>query len=131
MADLTEPDDGDSAALPAQRRPSKPAVIPEADRQRMITILQKAAGDGTLTLDEFADRAGMVWAAATSMELEAVVADLPQPTVTTTPAGPQMVGDGRRRKIRRWIVAIMSGSTTKGRWRVGDSVTSVAVMGGV
>ncbi len=128
MGDLTEPDDN----LPAQRRPSKPAKIPDVDRERVIGVLQKAAGEGVLTLDEFADRAGMVWAAATSMELDAIVADLPAPRATTpAPQHTPMVGDASRRKIRRRVIAIMSGASTKGRWRVGDSVTSIAVMGGV
>lgn len=130
MADLTEPDDGGPVRLPAQRRPSKPIAIPDADRQQVIDRLQKAAGEGLLTLDEFAERAGMVWAAATSMELDTIAADLPE-VVVVNPSQPALVGETRRRKIRRWVVAIMSGSTTKGRWRVGESITGVAVMGGV
>lgn len=130
MADLTEPDEGPAAQLPAQRRPSKPVKIPDDERERIITRLQKAAGEGALTLDEFAERAGMVWAAATSMELETIVADLPAPAPVATPAQP-MVGETRRRKVRRWLVAIMSGSENKGRWRVGESVNALALMGGV
>ena len=88
--------------------------------------------DPELEITEFADRAGMVWAAATSMELDAIVADLPAPRATTpAPQHTPMVGDASRRKIRRRVIAIMSGASTKGRWRVGDSVTSIAVMGGV
>lgn len=131
MADLTEPDDELPERLPAQRRPAKPVKLPDEDRQRVIERLQKAAGDGLLTLDDFADRAGMVWAAATSMELETIVADLPEPAPAPLVSSQPMVGETRRRKARRWVVAIMSGAATKGRWRVGDSVTSVAIMGGV
>ncbi len=128
---MTEPEEGGAASLPAQRRPAKPVKIPDTERQRVIGVLQRAAGDGALTLDEFAERAGMVWAAATSMELETIVADLPQPlSAHPTPAQP-MVGETRRRKVRRWVVAIMSGATTKGRWRVSDSINAVAIMGGV
>lgn len=129
---MTDPDEAPSAKLPAQRRPSKPVKIPDEDRQRVIERLQSAAGEGYLTLDEFAERAGMVWAAATSMELDTIVSDLPAPAPApaAVPAQP-MVGETRRRKVRRWLVAIMSGSANKGRWRVGESVNALAIMGGV
>ncbi|MEY2468123.1 MAG: hypothetical protein QOF21_821, partial [Actinomycetota bacterium] len=133
MADLTDPGDErpePPAKLPSQRRPSKPVQkIPDADRERVIERLRQHAGVGDLTLDDFAERAGVVFAATTSMELEAVTADLPviaAPTTATTP----MVGDTRRRKISRWAIGIMGGATRKGRWRVGDTFNVVCVMGG-
>lgn len=131
MADLTDPDDLPVAPkLPAQRRPSKPVKIPDEQRQRFIEELQRACGAGYINLDEFADRAGMVWAAATSMELDAIVADLPAPATETMPA-PVMVGEaGKTRKVRQWIVAVMSGANPKGRWRVGKKLNVVCVMGG-
>ena len=134
MADLTDPDDARPSTLPAQRRPSKPVTIPDAAREKVIAELQRHCGDGLLTLDEFADRAGMVWAAATSMELEAVVADLPEPAglQDPAPAPVQMVGANatRRAKARRWIVCVMSGANPKGRWRVSPKLNVVCVMGG-
>lgn len=129
MGDVTEPDDDGPANLPAPRRPAKPPKIPDAERQVVIERLQKAAGEGLLTLDDFAERAELVWAAATSMELATIAADLPEPA--PQPVEQPMVGDSRRRKVRRWLVAVMSGSENKGRWRVGESVNAVAVMGGV
>ncbi|MEY2399307.1 MAG: hypothetical protein QOJ00_2481 [Actinomycetota bacterium] len=103
--------------------------LADDERQKVIAELQRHCGAGSLTLDEFADRAGMVWAAATSMDLDAVVADLPALT-TSQELEPPMVGAARRRKMSRWVVAIMSGSNKKGRWRVGDQLTSVSIMGG-
>ena len=79
-------------------------------------------GEGLLTLDEFAERAGLVYAAETSMELDVIVSDLPAVTVP--------VPDTRRRKIRKWVVAIMSGARRSGRWRAGDQLNAVAIMGG-
>ena len=35
----------------------------DADRQAAADLLQDAAGDGRLTLAEFSDRVGAVWAA--------------------------------------------------------------------
>ncbi len=106
--------------------------LPDVERQRVIAELQRHCGAGLLTLDEFADRAGMVWAAATSMDLDAIVADLPAPTETPATMGENvpMVGETRRRKISKTIIAVMSGATRKGRWRVGDSLNVVCVMGG-
>ena len=130
MADLTDPGDErpePPAKLPSQRRPSKPVQkIPDADRERVIDVLRQHAGVGDLTLDDFAERAGVVFAATTSMELEAVTADLPAiASPATATATTPMVGDTRRRKISRWAIGIMGGATRKGRWRVGDSFNVV------
>ena len=134
MAELTEPGDEmaeEPAKLPAQRRPSKPvAKLADAERDRVIDLLRRHCGAGDLTLDDFAERAGVVFAATTSMELEAVTADLPVLAAASTATTPALVGDTRRRKISRWAVAVMSGATRKGRWRVGDSFNVVCVMGG-
>jgi class 3 adenylate cyclase len=117
--------------LPAQRKPSRPLpAISDDQRERVIDELRRHCGAGALTLDEFAERAGRVWAAPTSMELDAIVADLPElATPTAAPAVP-VAGEARRRKVRKWVVAIMSGSNKKGRWRVGDQLNAVCIMGG-
>jgi class 3 adenylate cyclase len=95
----------------------------DRDREATIELLRQHTADGSLTLDEFADRVGIAMAARTRRQLEAVVSDLPVASVTTVPAT-------RRTKARRWVVAVMSGSQLKGRWRVGRAVTAVALMGG-
>jgi class 3 adenylate cyclase len=81
-----------------------------------------------LTLDEFSERVGLALQATTQGDLVAVMADLPQvrppdqrlPEATTTPP----------RKNRRWHVAVMSGHSTRGRWRISGKTNAVAVMGG-
>src|SRR5438477_12243550 len=109
----------DEPKLPAQRKPSPLPAVTDDQRERVIEELRRHCGAGALTLDDFAERAGRVWAAPTSMELDAIVADLPDLT-TLTPQTP-VVGETKRRKVRKWVVAIMSGSNRQGRWRVGDS----------
>ena len=126
---MTDPDD-QPQKLPAQRRPSKPVKLDDAERQHVIEHLQKLCGEGVLTLDEFGDRAGMVWAATTSMELEAVTADLPTVAAAVEAAATPMVGEKRKARVRQWIVAVMSGANPKGRWRVGKKLNVVCVMGG-
>jgi len=120
----------DEDNLPAQRKPSRPLpAVSDEQRERVIDELRRHCGAGALTLDEFAERAGRVWAAPTSMELDAIVADLPDLS-TPAAAQPAIVGETRRRKMRRWVIAIMSGDNTKGRWRVGGKLNAVAIMGG-
>ncbi|MGH9095987.1 MAG: adenylate/guanylate cyclase domain-containing protein, partial [Acidimicrobiales bacterium] len=50
--------------------------------------------------------------------------------IADLPARPQPEPEATRRRVRRWIVAVMSGAKAKGRWRVGDHTTAIAVMGG-
>jgi class 3 adenylate cyclase len=104
----------------------------DRDRDQTLESLRHHVTDGSLTLDEFADRVAIVLEARTRRDLVAVTADLPAPSPVpaTSPApAAATVPDGRRVSSRRWLVGIMSGGGAKGRWRVGRSVTAVAVMG--
>jgi hypothetical protein len=49
----------------------------DADRQRVIEALQRHTAEGRLTLDEFSERVGSVFAARTLNELAAATDDLP------------------------------------------------------
>jgi DUF1707 SHOCT-like domain len=49
----------------------------DADRQRVITALERHTAAGLLTLDEFGERVAQVLRAVTHPELRAVTADLP------------------------------------------------------
>jgi hypothetical protein len=49
----------------------------DADRQRVISALERHTAAGLLTLDEFGDRVAIVLQAVTHLELSAVTADLP------------------------------------------------------
>jgi hypothetical protein len=59
--------------------------VGDADRERVVELLQHAVGQGMLTLDEFSDRMDAALAARTRGELSAVVADLPDMHVATAP----------------------------------------------
>jgi class 3 adenylate cyclase len=96
--------------------------VADTDRDRTVTLLREHVVDGRLTLDEFSERVGRALVARTRGELEATMADLPALAV------PQE--ETARRGIRRSHIAVMSGSQTKGRWRIGARTTAVAVMGG-
>ena len=49
----------------------------DADRQRVISALERHTAAGLLTLDEFGERVAQVLRAVTHPELHAVTADLP------------------------------------------------------
>ncbi|MEY2569150.1 MAG: hypothetical protein QOE35_3679 [Actinomycetota bacterium] len=109
---------------PEEGRP--PSVrISDDERQQTVEVLRAHCTDGRLTLDEFSDRVGLVYEAKTSGDLELVTADLP---VATRPARPP---DGRRRQPVRSAVAIFSGHRQTGRWRPGETMGTVAIMGSV
>jgi len=104
-----------------ERDPAQPELrVSDRERDLVVDQLHRHVTDGSLTLDEFTERVGAALEARTRGELEAVTFDLAPVPMTAT----------RRARARRWVVAVMSGSQAKGRWRVGGSVTAVAVMGG-
>ena len=117
--------------VPEEQRPDHPRGgalserVADADRDRTVTLLREHVVEGRLTLDEFSERVGLALEAKTRGELDAVMADLPvtqpPPTAEVQPAGS---------RARRWHIAIMSGHSTKGRWRIGRKTNAVAVMGG-
>jgi class 3 adenylate cyclase len=96
--------------------------VADADRDRTVTLLREHVVDGRLTLDEFSERAGVALQARTRGDLASALVDLPPSAL------PQAAS--ARRPARRSFVAVMSGATAKGRWRVGARTRAVAVMGG-
>ena len=93
--------------------------VSDADRDAVIELLKERTADGTLTLAEFADRVGTALVARTRADLDAVRADLPGAPATA-----------QRRNPTHTVLSIMAGAGKKGRWRCGERVVAVAVMGG-
>lgn len=99
----------------------------DADRERAADTLRGAAGVGRLTIDELDERLNAAYAARTRAELERLVADVvveeePKPAHRM----PVRPGEGGA----KWLVAIMGGCDRRGRWRLGERVMSVNIMGG-
>lgn len=94
--------------------------VSDADRDAVVAQLRQHASEGRLTLDEFSDRVGQALRAVTRRDLDAVLADLPAESAPVP----------RQGRVRRWFVGVMSGAEARGRWRTGDRVNAVAVMGG-
>jgi class 3 adenylate cyclase len=119
--------------VPEVPRPPAPAGgmterVADADRDRTVTLLREHVVEGRLTLDEFSERMGAALEAKTRGELVAVMADLP--ATTTTSVTTTSSGSVAPRKTSRWHVAVMSGHSTRGRWRIGGKTKAIAVMGG-
>lgn len=106
--------------MPERPEPAQPPAmrVSDDDRARVVDVLRVACAEGRLTLDEFADRAGLAYAARIPGDLEVLTVDLP--AATTAP----------RHEPTRRVVAIMSGAQRRGRWRVGREVRAFAFWGG-
>lgn len=103
------------------------ARVGDAERRTVDARLQQAVGDGRLTLHEYDERAGQVWAARTRAELDATVQDLPGPV--PAPSTAPAARTGRRPGTRR-AVAVMSGDRLAGPVAAGQHLEAYAVMGG-
>jgi class 3 adenylate cyclase len=115
----------------------------DAERQKVIELLRHHTGAGRLTLDEFADRAGDVYAAVTREDLAQVVVDLPDgvrpevgptaATATSASVSPSVgsVETRPRDAKRRRFVAIMGSAESRGRWRAPAEMSAFAFWGGV
>jgi Domain of unknown function (DUF1707)/Cell wall-active antibiotics response 4TMS YvqF len=121
MTESLEPD-SHKAPPPVHLAPLAERVS-DAERDQTVSSLREHVVVGRLTLDEFSARVEAALAARTRGELVATMTDLP------TQATAEKVPD--QRGARRRFIAVMSGSEAKGRWRVAEHTTAVAVMGGV
>jgi hypothetical protein len=101
--------------------------VSDAERDATLRTLGDHAAVGRLTLDELEDRASQALAAKTRGELAVLTSDLPQEAAQ---AGSPDVPQARVRKPVRWMVAIMSGSHRRGRFRAVGEINAVAIMGG-
>jgi class 3 adenylate cyclase len=111
--------------LEPQGGPPDDVRISDEERTQVVDRLRRHCAEGRITLDEFSDRAGQVYAARTRSELVEVLADLPEPV-------PPLATDAVavRRHPTSWVVGIMGGGQSKGRWRPEGEVTALAIMGG-
>lgn len=101
-----------------------PAVRASDDeRHRVVEQLGDHAAAGRITLAELEERVARAYAAKTRGELAELTTDLPATTASATPARP-------RRKPSRWLLAVLGGSSWRGRRRLSGRMNVIAVMGG-
>ena len=98
--------------------------VSDAERDETLRILGEHASVGRLTLDELEERSGRALAAKTRGDLATLTGDLPQEAGQGRPA------PATARKPVRWMVAIMSGSHRRGRFRAVGRINAIAIMGG-
>jgi len=96
--------------------------VSDAQRDAVIEQLKERTADGTLTLDEFTGRVERALSARTRGDLRTATEGLGDVAAISAST--------RRVPSHHTVLAVMSGSHTKGRWRCGRHVTAVAVMGG-
>lgn len=116
---LDPPQDPRAESVAPAVRPESDVRASDAERNAVVNLLSEHASAGRLTLAELEERVGLAYAARTRAELAELTQDLPQTSVST-----------RRGKISRWFVAIMGGSTRRGKLRLSRRVTAIAIMGG-
>jgi hypothetical protein len=63
-----------------------PILASDAERERSITQLRDAVGEGRLTLEEFSDRVGLAQSARTDQDLALLTRDLPAVPAAVSPA---------------------------------------------
>jgi hypothetical protein len=79
----------------------------DADRERVVTLLTEAAGDGRLTLGEHSERIERAYSARTLGELAGLTADLALPgaqPIRLDGRRPVAAVFGRDRRDGRWVV---------------------------
>jgi hypothetical protein len=99
----------------------------DADRDRVADILRDALAEGRLTTEEHSERIDAVYSAKTIGQLEPLVRDLPAPSGPAPHVAATQDGTGENPNL----IGILGGGERKGRWRVGNQINAVAILGGV
>lgn len=132
------PDQAAEAAPPppvdqAPPRPSDAAdpysdfLITSHDRDEAEARLRQAVADDALTLDEFGDRMRILLAARTRGDLRQSIAGLP--TAAEPLRRTRERGTARPATQQQYVIAVMSETATRGRWRPAPETTALAIMG--
>lgn len=130
-----------------EKRPSQPASAAadpagslrasDADRDRTADILREALAEGRLTAEEHSERIDGVYRAKIMAELEPLVSDLPaahgRPRAAHVPGpAPSRPSPGAVPPVAdENLVAVLSGSVRRGRWRVARRTHAYAIFGSV
>jgi hypothetical protein len=107
----------------------------DADREKVAAVLNEAAGEGRIGLDELDERLAAVYAARTYAELEPLTRDLPTAHLPYRPVVPPPVSDDDPDRFggvptSSGGFAFMGGFERKGRWVVPPVFRALAMLGG-
>jgi hypothetical protein len=107
--------------------PDESLRVSDAERDVTLRTLGDHAAVGRLTVDELEERSGRALTAKTRGELATLTSDLPAERGSSSAAATQTA---RTRRPVRWMVAIMSESNRRGRFRAVGTINAVAILGG-
>jgi DUF1707 SHOCT-like domain len=119
-------------------RPPLPISISTADRDRVIQVLGDHFAQDRLALDEYERRVELALRAHQAVELEDLTRDLPARSEGSASRSSEMIAHPVETRDlapvtgrRTTLIAVMSGSVRRGRWRVPARLRAFALMGGV
>ncbi|MEO3744396.1 DUF1707 domain-containing protein [Plantactinospora sp. B5E13] len=102
--------------------------VSDREREQVVELLGRAAAEGRLTLDEYADRAGAAHAAQTRGELARLTddlpAELPAARLPVQRPGATLAGPEPER-----LIAIFGNESRKGHWSVPARLAARSVFG--
>jgi hypothetical protein len=97
--------------------------VSEAERDAIVTRLNRACGEGLLSLREFSRRVEEAQVACTRPELDRLVGDIPARGASSAVEASSEVGT-------EWHVAPVGGLRRHGRWHMDRHLVSLTVVGG-
>ena len=106
----------------------------DAERDAVVGRLNRAVGEGRLTMDEFSGRLELAYAARTRGDLDPLLRDLPADSGGVVPAaasGTAGVSGGRQGSDTHWNISPIGGIRHRGHWRVPRHTVAIGVLGGV
>ena len=106
----------------------------DAERDAVVGRLNRAVGEGRLTMDEFSGRLELAYAARTRGDLDPLLRDLPADSGGIVPAaasGTAVVSGDRQDSDTRWNISPIGGIRHRGHWRVPRHTVAIGLLGGV
>jgi hypothetical protein len=106
----------------------------DAERDAVVSRLNRAVGEGRLTMDEFSDRLQLAYAARTRGDLDPLLRDLPADSGGAVPAattGTAVVSGGNQGTDTHWNISPIGGIRHRGHWRVPRHTVAIGILGGV
>ena len=131
-----------SPSEPTDVGPAAGGDIPatDLDRDHVVTLLTEATNEGLLPAPERDRRIGLARIAETFDDLVPLTRDLvsvdgplvrPAPLVATSPTASATIDTTNASQVADQVIAVFSGTTRKGHWRVHQNTSAMAVFGGV
>src|SRR5690606_24545877 len=100
----------------------------DAEREQTAKLLQEAAVEGRLTMEEFAQRMELAQQARTRSQLQATLANLPT-ALNLAPTRPSSSQPAVPARPSASITTILSGTERSGRWQLGEMTKVFVLLG--